>query len=166
MKSTKDIAMMLLYRYNKITKSYVTPDEMKLHKLMYFLQRQSYAITGKFIIEEDFEAWIHGPVLPTLRYWFEKNTIIEKPKGFTEEDIYIIDNTIYEYGSYETWYLRNLSHLEQSWINARKNLNENDQSSEKLKKEDIKKDAEKVRVYDYLYDMYLDEFEDLETYEK
>lgn len=28
--------------------------------------------------------------------------------------------------------------------------------------EDIKKDAEKVRVYDHQYDMYLDEFDDFD----
>ncbi|EZR37161.1 hypothetical protein W392_00848 [Staphylococcus aureus VET0053R] len=31
--------------------------------------------------------------------------------------------------------------------------------------EDIKEDANKIRLYDYSYDMYIDEFEDLDEEE-
>lgn len=164
MRTTKQIASMLLVRYEKLTNTKFEGGELKLQKLMYFLQKYSYAITGKFILIEDFEAWIHGPVLPSLRGFLKE----EKEKittEFSENEIYTIDNVIYTFGGYEDWYLRNLSHLESSWINARKGLKENQKGNCIIKKGDIIKDTENLRIYDYVYDMYLDEFENLEEYE-
>ena len=54
----------------------------------------------------------------------------------------------------------NLSHEELSWKNSRNGLNDSEVGNKIISKEDIKKDAEKVRVYDHQYDMYLDEFDD------
>ena len=41
-------------------------------------------------------------------------------------------------------------------------LTDNQIGNKIISKDDIKKDSEKVRIYDYQYDMYLDEFDDFE----
>lgn len=53
-----------------------------------------------------------------------------------------------------------MTHNELSWKNSRIGLNDEDSGCEVLKLEDIEKDAEKVRIFDHQYGMYLDEFED------
>ena len=39
-------------------------DEMKLHKLLYFTQRECIAQTDKPMFDATFYAWMYGPVLP------------------------------------------------------------------------------------------------------
>ena len=62
-----------------------------------------------------------------------------------------------------SWKLSQISHKELSWLNSRKGLPEGANGNAPLKLEDIRKDAEKVRPYDSVWDMFYDEFEDLEV---
>lgn len=39
---------------------------LKLQKLVYYAQAWHLAIHGTPLFEEDFEAWVHGPVIPSL----------------------------------------------------------------------------------------------------
>lgn len=161
MKSAREIAKNLIARYEIISKSTFGSSELKLQKLMYLLQRQSIAMTGRVLFDDSFEGWIHGPVLPSLRFFLEEPQECEQDNLSTEEK-YLIDNVIYEYGKYSAWELRELTHEEISWKNSRIGLNDNDYGAESIEVEDIKKDAEKVRIYDYEYDMYLEEFEEFD----
>ena len=67
-----------------------------------------------------------------------------------------------QYGALESWKLSELSHKELSWRNARKGIPEGRNGDKKLDINDIIKDAEKVRPYDSIWDMYYDEFDDAE----
>ena len=62
--------------------------------------------------------------------------------------------------AYESWKLSELSHKEISWKNARIGIAEGRNGNRILALEDIRKDAEKVRPYDSIWDMYYDEFDD------
>lgn len=136
-------------------------DEMKIHKLLYFAQRQSYAIINKPLFKEELEAWKYGPVNRTVRASFIKGTGFYDPtEEISPEAMYIVKNVILEYGKLNSWELSEITHKEQSWLNGRIGLLENENGSRIIKKQDIKKDSEKIRPYDHLYDMYLDEFED------
>ena len=42
-------------------------DEMKLHKLLYFAQRESMIQLGKPLFKNCFEAWKYGPVMVSIR---------------------------------------------------------------------------------------------------
>lgn len=160
------IAQNLISKYQEITGNSIVGDEMKVQKLMYYIQKTSIALTGDTIIDEQFEGWVHGPVLPSLRGLFDyfvediscKNKIDD-----TEE--FIIENAIYQYGKYATWALREKSHEEISWINSREGLNANERGYKTLTIADITEDAKKVRLYDHKYDMYIDEFEDIDEEE-
>ena len=50
-------------------------DEMKLHKLLYFTQRESIIQTGEPIFAECFEAWKYGPVLVSIRQHYKDNSL-------------------------------------------------------------------------------------------
>ena len=39
---------------------------LKLQKLVYYAQAWYLAISDEALFEEDFEAWVHGPVIPEL----------------------------------------------------------------------------------------------------
>ena len=75
--------------------------------------------------------------------------------------INIVNNVILEYGSLASWKLSEMTHKEISWLNSRKGLSENENGNKKIELEDIREDAKKVRPYDYIWDMYYDEFEDV-----
>lgn len=157
------IAQNLISKYQEITGNSIVGDEMKVQKLMYYIQKTSIALTGDTIIDEQFEGWVHGPVLPSLRGLFDYfvEDVTSKNKIDDTEE-FIIENAIYQYGKYATWALREKSHKETSWINSRKALGSNERGHKKLLLDDIIEDSKKIRLYDYRYDMYIDEFEDME----
>ncbi|XJS09830.1 Panacea domain-containing protein [Aerococcaceae bacterium WGS1372] len=163
MATVNEIANYLINSYEKITESSFNNDEITLQKLMYFSQKTSLALTGDVLIDESFEGWKHGPVLPSLRFFFEYyNPNDDFSDELTETQKYIIDNTIYHYGKFAPWTLRNMSHDESAWIKSRNGLSESEPGNNEIKVEDIKDDANLIRLYDHEFDMYLDEFEDVE----
>ncbi|MFH0717605.1 hypothetical protein WMC59_12585 [Staphylococcus delphini] len=50
------------------------------------------------------------------------------------------------------------------WIKSRDSLDFIEQDNQPFLLEDIKQDTSKAKLYDYRYDMYLDEFQDFDTY--
>lgn len=160
---TYAILQVLVKKYQEIIGKPLIGDEMKMHKMMYYIQKTSLALTGEPIINESFEGWIHGPVLPSIRGAFED--FIETPECETQlsdTELYIVENTIYSYGQYTAWNLREQSHQEHAWINSRKGLSTKERGQNKLLLEDIMEDAKGMRLYDYQYDMYLGEFDDID----
>ena len=47
-------------------------DEMKMHKIMYFTQRESVIVNREFLFNEDFQGWKYGPVLLEIRQQYSK----------------------------------------------------------------------------------------------
>ncbi|MDR0728110.1 MAG: DUF4065 domain-containing protein, partial [Puniceicoccales bacterium] len=80
----------------------------------------------KRLFDNDLEAWLHGPVVPELyeRYKeygynplplpenFSLKSIPKKIQGFLD-DIYRV------YGRYSAWRLRDITHQEPPWANAK-----------------------------------------------
>ena len=151
-----DVAAYVVQRYSELTKERL--DEMKLHKLLYFIQRESFAITGQPAFDGDFEGWKFGPVSRDVRNHYCEGEMVCPMKEVPDEIQYIANNVILEYGS--SWKLSELSHQETSWRNARIGLRAGENGSRKIKLEDIREDAKKVRPYDHVWDMYYDEFDD------
>lgn len=163
MVNINDIARYTILAYEKQTGTRYDNSELKLQKLMYLIQRESLAFTGKPMFEENFEGWKHGPVITSLRHFFEEDytpITSEDELKLSENDKYIINNVISQYGMYEPWYLANLTHNEISWQKSRKGLKKGQDGNVILDIDDIKEDAKKIRLYDHVFDMYIDEFED------
>ncbi|MCM1284192.1 MAG: DUF4065 domain-containing protein [Muribaculaceae bacterium] len=161
MEKIVDVAQYIYTEYKRITGEII--DEMKLHKLLYFAQREALAIMNVPLFEEEFEGWKYGPVCKELRGSITVDGILDSSGNISEESKYIVNNVIQQYGSLASWKLSELSHKEISWRNARIGLESEEIGRTKLKLEDIREDAKKIRPYDYIWDMYYDEFEDAEV---
>lgn len=158
MQSIIDVAQYVYDRYKLETGDNI--DEMKLHKLLYFAQRESLAINDEPLFKEDMQGWVHGPVSPLVRSLFSPDCgIVENTDEVDLITKRIINNVISEFGHYASWKLRELSHQELSWKNSRRGLLYIDRGSRNIAIDDIKEDAKKVRPFDYTWGMYYDEFE-------
>lgn len=162
MEKILDVAQFVYSEFLKLTSE--TIDEMKLHKLLYFAQRESLAITNKPLFEEEMQGWIHGPVSPLVRgYFLQEVGIYHDTKPIQIESERILKNVIAEYGHVSSWKLRELSHQEISWIRSREGLKPHERGNKPLKIDDIREDAKKVRPFDSTWGMYYDEFPDSEN---
>lgn len=153
-----NVADYIIKRYYELTGEHL--DEMKLHKLLYFTQRESFAVLGKPAFEGDFEGWKYGPVSREIRNNFINGEIVVPTMPVSESVQYIASNVIMEYGSLASWKLSELSHRELSWNNSRKGLAQGENGNRIIALSDIEEDAKKVRPYDHVWDMYYDEFDD------
>ncbi len=162
MEKVLDVAQYIFSEYKKISGKII--DEMKLHKLLYLTQRESFAVTGEPMFTEEFEGWKYGPVCRKVRNSYtEDGMYADNLSEISLENAYITKNVILQYGAYESWKLSELSHRELSWRRSREGIPQGQNGNGVLLLEDIRKDAEKVRPYDSVWDMYYDEFEDAEV---
>lgn len=158
MEKVLNVAQYIIDEYKKITGESI--DEMKLHKLLYFSQREHLALTNEPLFEAPFEGWKYGPVCREVREVYTAEGINDTTGPISDEAAYIVKNVIFTYGEYASWKLSKISHQEISWKNARVGLSAEQNGRKLLDLNDIREDAKKVRPYDHVWDMYYDEFED------
>ena len=70
-----DVAQYIFREYEKLSSTPI--DEMKLHKLLYFAQRESFAITGAPMFAENFEGWKYGPVSRVVRNCYTQDGLYD-----------------------------------------------------------------------------------------
>lgn len=116
----------------------------KLQKMCYYAKVWYLAINDANIIEEPFEAWVHGAVQPTLyskyrAFGFQlipmyTGRISDLPQEFVDfsKEVYA------SYGSLTGDELEQLNHQEQPWINARKGLKPWESSNNIISEQDMK----------------------------
>ena len=141
-----DVAAYVVEKYKALTGT--SPDEMKLHKLLYFIQRAYLDIHDSPLFPEEFEGWRMGPVSREVRTVYCNGEILADTKEISDYHKQIVDKVIIEYGQYAGWKLSELTHKEISWQNARKKLKPNENGNVPLKVEDIIADADRERPYD------------------
>lgn len=128
----------------------VSVDEMKLHKLLYFSQKESYAVFEKPLFKEEFYGWMYGPVLKEVRNLY-KNSEITKFEiedytlGCSENDLQILETVYKKYADWDSWSLSRLSHGENSWKKSRTGLKSNQPGNEKIAKVDIMRDGLRLK---------------------
>ncbi|MGX5633707.1 Panacea domain-containing protein [Bacillus thuringiensis] len=117
---------------------------LKLQKLSFYAQALSYAINEKPLFDEDFQAWVHGPVSPDLYYKFKEfrskdiDSKISRPE-MDSNDANVIRLVWNMYGAKDGKFLENKTHNEAPWQNARKGLNYYDHSNKIIDKDEIEK---------------------------
>lgn len=166
MPKLRQLARYLVYSYENHTAARFGDNELKLQTMLYFAQRECLALVGEPLFEESFEGWEEGPVLPELHFFFAEGYDPFEPlemKKLTEREQFILDRVVFAYGQYEGWYLADLARREASWGNSRLA----DPAAESVEPKllelaDIREDAKKVRIYDTLFDVYLDQLENFE----
>ena len=122
-------------------------DQMKMHKMMYFSQRESLMLYDKPLFDDVFQAWKFGPVLPIVRKEYTTGSMFAKVKGMlTLEEKDLVQSVYKRYVNYSAWDLSTLSHVEVSWKNAREGLRPEQVGKRPMRLSDIKVDATKERL--------------------
>lgn len=140
MENTLNVAKYLYETYFERFKQ--TMDEMKMHKLMYFVQRESLMLNKSVLFEEPFLGWKFGPVLASVRREYLKDSLFSSVGGtVTEETKRLVDSVLNRYGDVSSWKLSSLSHNEFSWKCARKGLAPSENGNVELTVNAMKVDA-------------------------
>ena len=118
----------------------------KLQKLCYYCQAWSLAWTEHPLFPEDFQAWSNWPVCPPLfhqhkgHFTVSEQNISQKllsPEGLTGDQKDTIDKVLEHYGDWEPYELRERSHDEDPWKNARGGIPEDAPSCQVISKESM-----------------------------
>lgn len=138
------VASYIADRYQKDFGEWI--GEMKLHKLLYFSQRESLIRKGKPMFAEEIRAWKYGPVVPCVRQAYKCNQLHVLP---SEEELkeygQVLDFVMTEYAPSGVWTLVSVSHGQKSWKRARVGYGEHDSSDVLMKLEDMREDAEDAK---------------------
>lgn len=131
-----------------LTKSELTPK--KIQKLVYYayswfiaLNNQSADQIINVLFDEVPEAWIHGPVFPSLYAKFKYYNWNEVPRIskdiiFENDDLMSFLNDVWnKFGMYSADELEYMTHQELPWLNARKNISSSESSNNKINLKDI-----------------------------
>lgn len=138
-----DIAKYLTKKYKDEKKEEI--DELKLHKILYFLQKEYIMLINDFLFEEDFEGWYLGPINKLVRKDYKFIKIGKEDISLKDIEKKIIDRVFDRYKDMDSYKLSDLSHKEYSWIKSRIGLKRGEKGNQKLLKEDIKIDAERYK---------------------
>ena len=126
-------------------------DEMKLHKLLYFMQRESIVQIGEPMFDDTFKAWKYGPVMLVIRQYYKNNTLnLALNKEELEKYKSVFDKVFSMFASKKSWSLGSLSHGEYSWKKAREGFCLYDSCDVDIKTEDIAVDADRIRTRRFL----------------
>lgn len=118
MASVFDVAKYILQKKGEIS-------TWKLQKLCYYSQAWSVAWTDEPIFDEEFEAWKNGPVCRALfnehrgMYMINEDGIKGDASCLSEDQCETIDVVLDAYGDMAPYDLREQTHNEDPWINAR-----------------------------------------------
>lgn len=119
-------------------------DEMKMHKMMYFSQRESLMINDNPLFEDLFEAWKFGPVLKSVRNEYRCNELFASVNGnLTDDEKGLVSSVFERYDPFDAWDLSSLSHQEFSWKQAREGLAPNEHGTKKLSLQAMRVDAKR-----------------------
>lgn len=145
MEKTLSVAKVLYDMYYK--QNGVAMDEMKMHKLMYFSQRESLMYNKETLFDASFYGWKYGPVLKEVRSEFHR----QKPFSNVEDSVSgntrkLLKSVLDRYGSLPSWKLSSLSHEEFSWKKSRLGLEAGDNGNVKMSLAAMRVDATKELV--------------------
>lgn len=140
--SDRDIANYFIWLASQ---SDVEINAYKLQKLMYYAQAWHLAIYGTPLFNADFQAWVHGPVIPALfeRYtslfsWEPIAEKIEQPK-LSEEIGDFLEEVAEAYFEYDDETLERMICGEMPWLEARGNLPRDESCHAIISQESMKK---------------------------
>lgn len=125
-----------------LSKNSMTPK--KLQKLTYYAEAWHQALLEEpLILDESFQAWVHGPVSPSLYQRYRSYGWNPIPKeettvNFNEQSLSILESVWETYGDQDGNSLEALTHSEAPWRNARAGLEPNENSNVVISTEDMK----------------------------
>lgn len=105
-----------------------TMSTMKLQKLCYYAQAWSLVWDDTPLFNEDFQAWANGPVCPELfhktqgQYSASASDETGGENNLTVRQKETIDQVLAHYGVHDAQWLSQLTHMEDPWKLARKDI--------------------------------------------
>lgn len=124
-----------------------TVTNLKLQKLVYYAQAWYLANFGNPLFEEDFEAWVHGPVIPQLYHQYKEKgsepiltskNLNDVKANFPQETLEFLSMVSEAYLSEGAYNLELMTHLEDPWINARQGFEADEKCQVVISKEAMK----------------------------
>ena len=133
------------YKAMDIAKYFINelhPEPLKLQKLLYFAQGFSYAFYVKELFNDDFEAWVHGPVIPSIyheykNYEYNPIDLNYDLKEFSDDVIDLLEYVKKNYAKYDAKYLEEITHKEEPWLLSRTGLDPDERSDKTIPKSNI-----------------------------
>lgn len=140
MNSAAEIAATILV---ECTRRSIEVSNLKLQKLLYYSEAWSLALNNESLFGDPIEAWVHGPVVPSVfrAYKEYRWNPIPTPKGDVVRDEAVVDHLndlLDAYGSLHATQLERLSHIEKPWLEARGTLAPDEPSSELINRATMK----------------------------
>ena len=119
-------------------------DEMKMHKMLYFSQRESLMSADNPLFGDLFEAWKFGPVLRSVRKEYKLDPMFKSvSEKLSAQEKTLVSSVFERYDSFDAWDLSSLSHEEFSWKQAREGLAPNENGSKKMSLQAMRVDAKR-----------------------
>lgn len=117
-------------------------DQMKMHKMMYFSQRESLMVSSNPLFDDEFQAWKYGPVLVSVRNEYQTGHMFSgKYRLLKDNEKDLVESVFNRYDEYGSWQLSTLSHAEHAWLQARKGLADGESGNRKMSLSAMKADA-------------------------
>jgi len=129
----------------------------KLQKVCYYAVGWAWALMDRNIISDDrFEAWVHGPVAPTLYDTYKRHGWNNIP-SVSIDDVPSIPNDVFDllesvwltYGDKSGNELEALSHSEKPWREARKGLPDSEISHEPINPATMRNFYNSIKTTEY-----------------
>lgn len=117
----------------------VNPDPLKLQKLLYFAQGISFCFQDEPLFDDDFEAWVHGPVIPTIyqefkEYGYNPISIDYSLPELDPKALEILNYVKDHYAKYDGKFLEEMTHHQEPWLYARSGLDPDERVSKNIPK--------------------------------
>lgn len=116
---------------------------LKLQKLLYYAQAWHLALYDEPLFDERIEAWVHGPVVPSIYHRFkdyqwrpitQEIPEVSLPGDVTKHLVEVLD----AYGGFTGFQLERLTHEEDPWKSARGDLEMDVPSNVEISWDDMK----------------------------
>jgi len=97
---------------------------LKLQKLLYYAHAWYLALHDKTLFSHRIEAWVHGPVVPSVYRRFKEygfrniDAAVERPV-LDAETAAFLDDFLRQYLPFDAYALEQMSHQEDPWLDAR-----------------------------------------------
>nr|DAK73665.1 MAG TPA: hypothetical protein [Caudoviricetes sp.] len=121
-----DIAKLLIKKAEQVSYGEEFMTNMKLQKMLYYQQGFHLAYFGEPLFDEEIEAWMYGPVVPSVYDEYKsngKNGIrLESEFEFefkSKEEEALFNEVFKVYGVYSALGLMNMTHSEAPWKNTK-----------------------------------------------
>lgn len=117
-------------------------DQMRMHKMMYLVQRESLMYYNEPLFASEFQGWKFGPVLVEVRSEYVTGNMFRSVcDALSIKAKKLVESVYQRYKAMSSWKLSSLSHGELSWKCAREGLSAKENGTVVLKLADMRVDA-------------------------